>query len=89
MFLIIYNHTTFFSIFSMQFFHKIPKIQHLHMSYIFSFIQLSWCIFSESKFLVLFFVRHEKWAQKKTVFIKNTVFLTYRLNQIFLYFRRK
>ena len=89
MFLIIYNHTTFFSIFSMQFFHKIPKIQHLHMSYNFSFMRLSSHIFPVFKFLVLFFVRHEKWAQKKTVFTKNTVFLTYRLNQIFLYFRRK
>lgn len=89
MFLIIYNHATFFSNFSMQFFHKIPKIQYLYMSYNFSFVQLSDHIFPESKFLVFFFVRHEKWAQKKTVFIKNTVFLTYRLNQIFLYFRRK
>lgn len=89
MFLIIYNHTTFFSIFSMQFFHKIPKIQHLHMSYNFSFMRLSSHIFPVFKFLVLIFVRHEKWAQKKTVFTKNTVFLTYRLNQIFLYFRRK
>lgn len=35
MFLIIYNHTTFFGYFSMQFFHKTLKIQYLHMSYIF------------------------------------------------------
>lgn len=89
MFLIIYNHTTFFSNFSMQFFHRIPKIQHLHMSYNFSFMRLSNHIFPVFKFLVLIFVQHEKWAQKKTVFTKNTVFLTYRLNQIFLYFRRK
>lgn len=65
MFLIIYNHTTFFSNFSMQFFHKIPKIQYLYMSYNFSFVQLSDHIFPESKFLVFFFVRHEKWAQKR------------------------
>lgn len=65
MFLIIYNHTTFFSSFSMQFFHRIPKIQHLHMSYNFSFMRLSSHIFPVFKFLVLIFVRHEKWAQKR------------------------
>ena len=89
MFLIIYNHTTFFGYFSMQFFHKIPKIQYLYMSYNFSFVQLSDHIFPEFKFLVLIFVRHEKWAQKKTVFIKNTVFCDCKSNQIFLYFRGK
>lgn len=65
MFLIIYNHTIFYGSFSMQFFHKTLKIQCLHMSYIFYTALFFRSVFSEFNFHVLFFVRHEKQAQKK------------------------